>query len=176
MFRRNNSLPDCLNREIEANYECILFEIPENLKDHVEDLQGNKTGFLNLKLDRNFLKSAINIGWNVKYDELQLVLSQVAPNGYLLPLRLKKACLEKLRFNASHHLIEITFAYALNRKSQDISFTNKNQGVNKSSVKLEGTLNIDKLPYLSLSFDMVQLIRLKWWPKIASEWKTRKRN
>ena len=112
----------------------------------------------------------------MKDDELHLVLSQFAPNGYLLPFRLKEACLEKLRFNDFDHLMEIAFAYALNRRSQDISFTNKNQGVNKSSVKLERTLNIDKVSYVSLSFAMVQLIGLKWWPKIASEWKARKRN
>ena len=176
LFRRNESFRDHLNREIEADYESILFEIPENLKNHVEDLQGSKTGFLNLRLDWNLIKSAINLGWKVKNDRLQLALYQVAPNGYLLPFRLKEAYLEKLGFNDSDDLIETAFAYALNRKSQDISFTNINQDIKKSSVKLEGTLNIDNMPYLTLSFDMVQLIRLKWWPDAASEWKTRKRN
>lgn len=50
LFRRNDLFPDGLNREIEVDYELILFEIPENLKHHVEDLRGNKIGFFKFKI------------------------------------------------------------------------------------------------------------------------------
>ena len=76
------------------------------------------------------------------------------------PVPLKELYLKKLRFKASDHLMEIAFAYALNRKSKDISFTNVNQGIKKSSVKLDETVNIDEMAYFALSLDMVQLIRL----------------
>ena len=160
LFQKNHLFSDCRNREIEADYEYILFEIPESSKNSVEELHGSKTGFLDLRLDLDLIKSAISIGWKVKDDDLQFILCQVAPNGYLLPFRLKELCLKKLRFKASDHLMEIAFAYALNRKSKDISFTNVNQSIKKSSMKLEGTVNIDEVPYFVLSLDMVQLIRL----------------
>ena len=50
LFRRNDLFPDGLNRKIEVDYELILFEIPENLKHHVEDLRGNKIGFFKFKI------------------------------------------------------------------------------------------------------------------------------
>ena len=126
LFQKNHLFSDCRNREIEADYEYILFEIPESSKNSVEELHGSKTGFLDLRLDLDLIKSAISIGWKVKDDDLQFILCQVAPNGYLLPFRLKELYLKKLRFKASDHLMEIAFAYALNRKSKDISFTNVN--------------------------------------------------
>ena len=51
LFRRNNLFPDGLNREIEVDYEFILFEIPENFKNYVEDIRGSKIGLLNLRLE-----------------------------------------------------------------------------------------------------------------------------
>ena len=176
LFRRNDLFPDDLNREIEVDYELILFEIPENLKHHVEDLRGNKIGFLNLRLDLKLFKSVNNLGWKFEEEELMSALYHVAPNGHLLPHRLKEIYLNQQTFINTNHLIEIGFAYVLNKKRQDVSFTHVKENIKKSSVKLEGIVNIEKEPYLALSFDIVQLIKLKWWPGIADEWKTRKRN
>ena len=176
LFRRNDLFPDGLNREIEADYEFILFEIPENLKNHVEDLRGNKTGFLNLRVDLELLKLVKELGWKIEEEELMSVLYHIAPNGHLLPYRLKETYLNKQRFIGSNRFIEIGFAYVLNKKRQDVSFTHVQENIKKSSVKLEGIVNIKSEPYLALSFDIVQLIKLNWWPEIATEWKTRERD
>ena len=48
--RRNDLFPDCLNREMEVDFQYILLEIPKNLKENIEDLYGNKIAFLNLRL------------------------------------------------------------------------------------------------------------------------------
>ena len=85
LFRKNHLFSDCRNREIEADYEYILFEIPESSKNSVEELHGSKTGFLDLRLDLDLIKSAISIGWKVKDGNLQFILCQVAPNWYLPP-------------------------------------------------------------------------------------------
>ena len=175
-FRRNDLFPDRLNREMEADFEYILFEIPENLKENIEDLYGNKIGFLNLRLDLNFLRSVNQAGWSLDEEEIELILKNAAPCGYLLPYRLKEMALEKLRLNDSEQIVRKAFAYVLNKKSQDISFTNKKESINKSSMKFEGIVNSEKKAFLALLFDFVHLIRLKWWPEIANEWKTRKRN
>ena len=176
LFRRNDLFPDHLNREMEADFEYILFEIPENLKKNVEDLHGNKTGFLNLKLDLNFLRSVNQSGWSLDEEEIVLILDIAAPNGYLLPYRLKQMALDKLRFNDSDEIIRTAFAYVLSKKLQDISFTDMKEGINKSSMKYEGIVNTKQQPYLALLFDVTHLVRLKWWPGIANEWRTRKRN
>ena len=104
------------------------------------------------------------------------MLPKVAPNGYLLPYRLKEISLDKLRFRNSNRTIELFFASVLNKKLPDITFTNIEQGINKSSVKFDGIVNIENKPWVAISFDAVHLIKLTWWPEIASEWKTRKRN
>ena len=175
-FRRNDLYPDHLNREMEADFEYTLFEIPENLKKNIEDLHGNKTGFLNLRLDLNFLRSVNQSGWSLDEEEIVLIRNIAAPNGYLLPYRLKEMALDKLRFNDSNEIIRIAFAYVLNKRLQDISFTDMKEDINKSSMKYEGIVNTEQQPYLALLFDVVHLVRLKWWPEIANEWKTRKRN
>ena len=176
IFRTNDLFPKCLNREIELDLEYVLLEIPENMRSHVEDLQGKKIGFLNLRVDSNFLKSVNRLGWDIKDEEIVSVLPKVAPNGYLLPHRLKEISLDKLRFRNSSQTIELLFAYVLNKKLPDITLTNIEQGINKSSVKFDGIVNIENKPWVAISFDAVHLIKLTWWPEIASEWKTRKRN
>ena len=176
LFRRNDLFPDHLNREMEADFEYILFEIPENLKENVEDLHGNKTGFLNLRLDLDFLRSVNQSGWSLDEEEIALILDLAAPNGYLLPYRLKEMAIDKLRFNDSDELVRTAFAFVLSKKLQDISFTDMKEGINKSSMKYEGIVKTKQNPYLALLFDVVHLVKLKWWPKIANEWKTRKRN
>ena len=176
LFRRNDLFPDHLNREMEADFEYILFEIPENLKENVEDLHGNKTGFLNLRLDLDFLRSVNQSGWSLDEEEIALILDLAAPNGYLLPYRLKEMAIDKLRFNDSDKIVRTAFAFVLGKKLQDISFTDMKEGINKSSMKYEGIVKTKQNPYLALLFDVVLLVKLKWWPKIANEWKTRKRN
>ena len=176
LFRRNDLFPDHLNREMEADFEYILFEIPENLKENVEDLHGNKTGFLNLRLDLDFLRSVNQSGWSLDEEEIALILDLAAPNGYLLPYRLKEMAIDKLRFNDSDELVRTAFAFVLSKKLQDISFTDMKEGINKSSMKYEGIVKTKQNPYLALLFDVVHLVKLKWWPKIANEWKTRRRN
>ena len=176
LFRRNDLFPDHLNREMEADFEYILFEIPENLKENVEDLHGKKTGFLNLRLDLDFLRSVNQSGWSLDEEEIALILDLAAPNGYLLPYRLKEMAIDKLRFNDSDELVRTAFAFVLSKKLQDISFTDMKEGINKSSMKYEGIVKTKQNPYLALLFDVVHLVKLKWWPKIANEWKTRRRN
>ena len=176
LFRRNDLFPDHLNREMEADFEYILFEIPENLKENVEDLHGNKTGFLNLRLDLDFLRSVNQSGWSLDEEEIALILDLAAPNGYLLPYRLKEMAIDKLRFNDSDKIVRTAFAFVLSKKLQDISFTDMKEGINKSSMKYEGIVKTKQNPYLALLFDVVHLVKLKWWPKIANEWKTRTRN
>ena len=176
LFRRNDLFPDHLNREMEADFEYILFEIPENLKENVEDLHGKKTGFLNLRLDLDFLRSVNQSGWSLDEEEIALILDLAAPNGYLLPYRLKEMAIDKLRFNDSDELVRTAFAFVLSKKLQDISFTDMKEGINKSSMKYEGIVKTKQNPYLALLFDVVHLVKLKWWPKIANEWKTRTRN
>ena len=176
LFRRNDLFPDHLNREMEADFEYILFEIPENLKENVEDLHGKKTGFLNLRLDLDFLRSVNQSGWSLDEEEIALILDLAAPNGYLLPYRLKEMAIDKLRFNDSDKIVRTAFAFVLSKKLQDISFTDMKEGINKSSMKYEGIVKTKQNPYLALLFDVVLLVKLKWWPKIANEWKTRKRN
>ena len=176
LFRRNDLFPDHLNREMEADFEYILFEIPENLKENVEDLHGKKTGFLNLRLDLDFLRSVNQSGWSLDEEEIALILDLAAPNGYLLPYRLKEMAIDKLRFNDSDKIVRTAFAFVLIKKLQDISFTDMKEGINKSSMKYEGIVKTKQNPYLALLFDVVHLVKLKWWPKIANEWKTRRRN
>ena len=176
IFRRNDLFPDGLNREIELDLEYVLLEIPENIKSYVEDLQGKKIGFLNLRVDSYFLESVHRLGWNIKDEEIVSLLPKVAPNGYLLPYRLKEISLDKLGFRNSDQTIEVVFAYLLNKKLPDITFTNIEQSINKSSVKFDGIVNIENKPWVAVSFDAVHLIKLTWWPEIASEWKMRKRN
>ena len=176
LFRRNDLFPDHLNREMEADFEYVLFDIPENLKEHVEDLHGNKTGFLNLRLDLDFLRSVNQSGWNLNEEEIALILDLAAPNGYLLPYRFKEMAIDKLRFNDSDEIVRTAFAFVLSKKLQDISFTDMKEDINKSSMKYEGIVKTKQNPYLALLFDVVHLVRLEWWPEIANEWKTRKRN
>ena len=45
IFRTNDIFPKCLNREIELDLEYVLLEILENMKIHVEVLQGKRLVF-----------------------------------------------------------------------------------------------------------------------------------
>ena len=153
---------------IEIDLEYVLFEIPQNLKSYVEDLQGKKIRFLDLRVSYNFLESVHKLGWKTEDKKLLSSLPKVAPNWYLLPFRLKEISLDKLRFRDSDQMIEVIFAYVLKKKVHwRLTFSNIKQGI-KSSVKFDGFVNIENMPWVALSGDTVRLIRLKWKSKKRS--------
>ena len=97
----------------------------------------------------------------VKHDQLEVYFDQISSNGYLKPYSLKEVEPGKLQLTNPDKHIELMFAYSL-KKTLDVSFSQIEQGISKSSIKFDGIVNVEKIPLGAISFDTVVLIRLSW--------------
>ena len=174
IFKPNNEFDDELNRELELDIEFILLEILPEFRDCVEDVPG-KIGYVNVRTSPQFLMFTNNVGWDVSKEYMEEYLIKISTKGYVHPYKVKKFALEKFEFRDKRKLVEISFAAVYNEKISDISFI-KTEKVTNASVGSKFTIQIRNKNLVIISFDLVTLLRIPWWPDVALEWKERRRN
>ena len=175
IFQKSTFFPDKLNREGEADIEVIMAEIPYYMKHIVRDIQG-KPGYVNVRAGQELLEHANETGWKITDTTRHEMNNATSSDGWLKPYKIKEAALKRMPVTEkTAKKLEPIVADVLNKKTEDVSITTT-QVITKSSVQSDIMISINALPFLKISYDMVTLLKLAWWPTIAQEWKSRDRN
>ena len=175
IFQKSTFFPDESNREAEADIEIIMIEVPYNMKHIVRDIQG-KPGYVNVRAGQELLEHAKEIGWKITDTTRQEMNDATSGHGWLKTYKIKEAALKRMPVTEkTAKKLEPIVADVLNKKTEDVSITTT-QVITKSSVQSDIMISINALPFLKVSYDMVTLLKLTWWPTIAQEWKSRDRN
>ena len=175
IFQKNTFFPDELNREAEADIEIIMVEIPYYMKHIVRDIQG-KPGYVNVRAGQELLEHAKEIGWKITDTTRQEINNATSSHGWLKPYKIKEAALNRMPVTQkTAKKLEPVVADVLNKKTEDVSITTT-QVITKSSIQSDIMISINAVPFFKLSYDMVTLLKLTWWPAIAQQWKSRDRN
>ena len=174
IFQRNATFPDDLNREGEVDMEVILAQIPQYMKNNVQDIQG-KPGYVNVRADQELLEQAHEIGWKITDTTRHDMRNATSSDGLLKTYKIKEAALKRIPITKNTvKKLEPILADVLNEKTEDVSIT-ATQVITKSAVQSNIMISINGLPFYNISYDLVTLLELTWWPAIAQEWKLRKR-
>ena len=174
IFQRNATFPDDLNREGEVDIEFILAQIPHDMKHNIQDIQG-KPGYVNLRIDQELLEQAKEIGWKITDTTRHDIKNATSSGGWLKPYKIKEAALKRMPITKTTvKKLEPILADVFNEKTEDVSIT-ATQAITKSTVQSDIMISINALPFYKISYDIVTLLELTWWPTVAQEWKLRKR-
>ena len=163
-----------LAREVEADIQFTLFEIPPSHKNIVEDIPGRK-GFVKLCVEDDVMWSFSTKGtWKIKREKFEIYREKICMDGYLNPYFLKKelARLLKIEIN-SRCLMESLLTASVGEKVQLIIQPPK---ITKATVEGGFDVYISGKHITSAAWDVATVIRIKWWPDIAREWIFRDRN
>ena len=175
LFKPNETFPDGLNREGEADVEVVILEIPETLKGCVHEIQ-NKPEYVNVKADDSILELATELGWNINKKKRDELLEIISDDGWLKTYKMKELSLKRNPVTKrTTKKLKSIIAFVLKKKFDEISIT-VDQAITKASIESNIMLYVSGQPFYNISYDSVTLIRLSWWPSIAQEWKDRKRN
>ena len=164
-----------VNKEVELDLEFTVIEIPSTHKYIVEDVT-NKKGFVKMPIKKNLLPYINGINWVVDEKDFHDYFDEITKNGYLMPYYFKQKVLEKVEYRNGDREIEFIIAAALNTKPDDIKITQPVQEVTKAAVGNYLDLFIQGRPVMKISWDVVTVFRIKWWPDVAKEWILRERN
>ena len=124
----------------------------------------------------NMLKFAANLQWKVEAEEFKEHAERVTnSNGYVLSQRFKEEVLSKVEFKNHDGYIELVLAACLNVGLDKITLSSAEQTITKSSVDNKLKIYIDNNLEFDLSWDVVTVIKLTWWPEVAAAWKERQR-
>ena len=164
-----------VNKEVELDLEFTVIEIPSTHKHIVEDVT-NKKGFVKMSIDKSLLTYINGINWVIDEKDFHDHFNEITKNGYLMPYYFKQKVLEKVEYRNGDREIEFIIAAALNTKPDDIDLTQPVQEVKKAAVGNYLDLLIHGRPVIKISWDVVIMFRIKWWPDVAKEWILRERN
>ena len=164
-----------VNKEVELDLEFTVIEIPSTHKYIVEDV-ANKKGFVKMSIKKNLLPYINGINWQVDGKDFHDYFDEITKNGYLMPYYFKQKVLEKVEYRNGDREIEFIIAAALNTKPDAIKITQPVQEVTKAAVGNYLDLFIQDRPIMKISWDVVIVFRIKWWPDVAKEWILRERN
>ena len=174
IFKPNSEFDDGLNRELELDIEFILLEFLPEFKHYVEDVRG-KIGYVNVRTGADILMFTNNAGWDISKEDGKEYLQEITMNGYIHPCKVKKLALEKSKLKDEQKVVEIFFAAICNEKISDTSVI-KTEKVTNASAGSKYTIQIKNKNVVIISYDLVTLLRIPWWPDVALEWKERRRN
>ena len=174
IFQRNATFPDDLNREGEVDIEFILAQMPHDMKHNIQDIQG-KPGYVNLRVYQELLEQANEIGWKITDTTRHDIKNATSSGGWLKPYKIKEAALKRMPITKTTvKKLEPILADVFNEKTEHVSIT-ATQAITKSTVQSDIMISINALPFYKISYDIVTLLELTWWPTVAQEWKLRKR-
>ena len=164
-----------VNKECEFDLEFVLFDVPINLKDRLENTE--KNGFTKVKLSGEELYRLLRKnGWKFgKMNDLK-IWTQVTGNGCLNPSRLKEVIGKRFRYKRNN-FTDAACAVILNKSFSDVTVDCVCPGkLTRSSIKVEVSIKVKEEAVIKLSYDAVFIIRLAWWPEAAQEWRKRNRS
>ena len=163
-----------LAREVEADIQFTLFEIPPSHKNIVEDIPGKK-GFVKLCVEDDLMWSfTTNESWKVKRQKFGIYHEKTFKNDYLNPYFLKKELARLLKIDVKNRcLMESLLTASVGKKVQLIIQPPK---ITKATVECGLDVNISGKYITRVAWDVATVIRIKWWPEAAREWIFRERN
>ena len=163
-----------LAREVEADIQFTLFEIPPSHKNIVEDIPGRK-GFVKLCAEEDVLWSfSTKTTWKIKREKFETYHEKIIMDGYLNPYFLKKELAKRLQIEInSRCVIESLLTASVGEKVQLIIQPPK---ITKATVEGGFDVYISGKHIFSAAWDVATVIRIKWWPDVAREWIFRDRN
>ena len=162
-----------VNRELEADVELEILEIPEYQKNIVQDIP-DKKGFVKIRARKDVIKCLlVQSNWKTETRHLQEVVSKFCDNGYFKPYALKDKIKKALKKNdISLYVFEAFLTMSLGGK---VKLIVKEPEVTKAIVTHSYDIYRDGKHVITTTFDYATLIRINWWPDVAREWIFRKR-
>ena len=163
-----------LAREVEADIQFTLFEIPPSHKNIVKDIPGRK-GFVKLCAEDDVLWSfSTKTTWKIKRKKFETYHEKIIMDGYLNPYFLKKELARHLQIEInSRCVIESLLTTSVGEKVQLIIQPPK---ITKATVESGFDVYVSGKHIASAAWDVATVIRIKWWPDVAREWIFRDRN
>ena len=154
-----------LAREVEADIQFTLFEIPPSHKNIVEDIPGRK-GFVKLCVEDDLMWSfTTNESWKVKRQKFGIYHEKICENDYLNPYFLKKELARLLKIDVKNRcLMESLLTASVGEKVQLIIQRPK---ITKATVECGLDVNISGKYITRVAWDVATVIRIKWWPEAA---------
>ena len=174
LFQKNTTFPDELNREGEVDIEVIIVQIPYYKKDNIRDIEG-KPGYVKVRADQELVEQAKEIGWKITDATRRDLKNATSSNGWVKTYKMKEATLKRMPItNTTTEKLEPILADIFSMKTEDVTITTT-QVITKSTVQSDIMISINDAPFFKISYDIVTLLELTWWPTIAEEWRSRKR-
>eukprot|EP00111_Clytia_hemisphaerica_P023116 TCONS_00067991-protein len=176
VFQKNDEFPSGLNQEIEVDIEYCLFQIPEDKKHLVKEIDSEQ-GFVQIEFTKDLINDSISIGWNVDKEDFEEYYGElISLGGFLKPFRAKQIAQQKVAFQDVDNEYPLLFGAMFGVPKCDIKVENLACEVTKSSVASEILVKVKEEPKLKISFDTVIIVKLAWQSQIAKDWLRRPKN
>lgn len=164
---------DKLNKELDVDLEYNAIALPATDKELVEDVPG-KAGFVKIRSHKNVIRLA-NLGWEIEPKDLKSFLTKISKNGYIKPNRIKEEICKKIKLQNREDEIKIILAAALDLEFGQITLNNIPKDDPSTLINTFIDILVDNQLELTISWNLVPVIKLDWWPEVAKEWTNRKR-
>ena len=168
------SFDENIAREIESDIELTLLEIPASCKDFVEDIP-DKEGFAMFRATDDLMWTFYSeSNWNVDSEDFEKGRRHFFKNGYFDPYTMKKYLEKAFDIpSTTRNFLEILLSAVIRKNVKLITRPHK-----QTKATIEGNLDIyiGHKYFLNISWDVATVFRINWWPDIAREWISRKRN
>ena len=171
-----NPMKGCVSREIETDLEFTLLNIPASHKYIVEDIPGKK-GFARIRIKDDLLwKFSIKCNWDVykkPFEERRHVICQT---GYFKPNVMKETVKVNIDLNSSPTSRQNVKTFLSASTEGKINVKYNTPKITKATVQGDLDIYFDEKFISNVAWDISTLIRINWWPDVATEWVFRKRN
>ena len=162
-----------VHREIEADVEVTLLEIPECQKNIVQDIP-DKKGFAKILARTDVLESLIlDSDWKTESQETQKSISKFCDSNYFKPYALKDEIRKHFKISNSNRYVSEAFLTTLLGGKVKMIF--KEPEVTKATVTAGVDIYLNGKQVIKAAVDVATLVQINWWPEVAREWIFRKR-
>ena len=171
-----NPKKGCVSREVETDLEFTLLHIPASHKDIVEDIP-DKKGFARIRIKDHLLwKFSIQSNWDVYKKPFEECRHVICQTGYFKPNVMKEIVKVNIDLNSSPGSQQNvkTFLSASTEGKIDLKYNTPK--ITKATVQNDLGIYFDQKFISNVAWDISTLIRISWWPDVATEWVFRKRN
>ena len=165
-----------VSREIETDVEFVLLSIPASHKNIVENIP-DKKGFARIRItDKLLWKFSVTSNWDVYRQHFEGRRHKICKNGYFKPNVLKETLRANLDINKSP-ITQLNVKMFLAASAEgSITLKFNTPELTKATVQDNFDVHVNEKLILNVAWDISTLIRINWWPDVASEWIFRKRN
>ena len=171
-----NPVKGCVSREIETDLEFTLLDIPASHKDIVEDIP-DKKGFVRIRIKDDLLwKFSIKSNWDVYKKPFEECRNVICQTGYFKPNVMKETVKLNIDLNSSPASQQNVKTFLSASTEGKINLKYNTPKITKATVQGDLDIYFDEKVICNVAWDISTLIRISWWPDVATEWVFRKRN